>query len=259
MNFKGIRLLREFGLPGPPKEVSLEYQQILKQGLENLVDLEDLYQGSVTGSTILVFDKNEKVNQNQLFEKNVRKYNVSRNDLESELSLLIPKILKKDSFLSVSDLVVMLHQSYYSNDKDLDVSHAIKYSGKVSLNLDWSNSGFIYLDVVDSLRKANTDFQPDLSVEIPVKFGHLIFRERKTDKDIFNEEKDSESFEFPEKYLLKLSLNVLNLNKKIKEYSKINVNPIMDYEFFESGELFYHDLQTNNPIGDFLESYLLEF
>ena len=70
MNIRGIKLLRSLDLPAPRKEVIVNDLSV--------VDLEHLYDGAEKGATILLFDHSELIHQNPLFEKNVRKYQISK-------------------------------------------------------------------------------------------------------------------------------------------------------------------------------------
>jgi len=73
MNIRGIEFLRRLKLPVPRKE-------IISRDLSK-IDLEELYLGAQRGATIIAFDYSEKINQNLIFEKNVREYKIKKKNI----------------------------------------------------------------------------------------------------------------------------------------------------------------------------------
>ena len=101
MNIRGIELLRELKLTGPRKEL------ITKNPKE--VDLDWLFEGAERGVTIMVFDRNEPIDQNPLYEKNVSKYHVKKEEYLDVLERLTEELESKG--VKRSDMSVCTHQS----------------------------------------------------------------------------------------------------------------------------------------------------
>jgi len=122
MNIRGIELLRSIGLAAPIKE--LISRSITEIGVD------DLYSGADLGTTIMVFDYYEKINQLPFLEKQVRKYKVSIENFEEIFYDLTKLMLNKG--VKKEDLRYVTHQTYSVDN--------ISFSGRVTVN---ENSLFI--------------------------------------------------------------------------------------------------------------------
>jgi len=206
MNIKGIELLRELGLPGPKKElISTDLSKI---------DLDRLYDNPKRGATLLAFDYTESINQNPIFEKNVRKYDIQKEKYFDVLDELTDTLSKKG--VSRKDMVFLTHETYLSED--------ISFSGRIAINSDENGFGSLMIDAVESLRKANTDFNPGFTYECPIIGGRIWRLEEKIEVD---------------KFILPPEIRA-NL---IRDTYRIPSNPNIDFEAYsDTGQLFYHDM-----------------
>ena len=118
MNIRGFELLRKLGLSGPRKEV-------LVRDLTE-VNLDDVYTGAIREVTIIAFDYSEPINQNPLFEKNVRQYKIPRDKFFEIGTILKLKLLEKG--VDPTNIIFMVHQSYLPPD--------ISYSGRAAVEID---------------------------------------------------------------------------------------------------------------------------
>ena len=205
MNIRGIELLRKLGLLGPKKE-------IISRDLSS-IDLDELYAGAVRGATILAFDYTEPINQNPLLEKNVRKYKIEREDYYSVLDDLIEQLGMK--CVSRRDMVFLTHQTYAPVD--------IKYSGRVAIYLGDNGFGSLLIDAVESLRKGSADFDSTFIYRCPINGGR-VFRSR---GEILKQR-----FDLPFGIVSKL----------IGTVYRLPCNPNVDFEVYNEGGLFYHDM-----------------
>ena len=175
MNIKGIKLIREFGLEGPKKEI------ITKDISE--IDLDWLYDGAIKDATILIFDYNEPINQNPLLEKNVRKYKIKKEEYYQILNNLVEELLQKG--VKKEDMIFLTHQTYTPEE--------ISYSGRVAI------------DGVESLRQANSDFSATFIYKCPILNGRLFRSEEKIIQ---------QGFHLPEELLERLIQDILFLHKE---------------------------------------------
>lgn len=206
MNFRGIKLLRELGLPGPKKE--LLFRELAE------VDLDELYQGAKRDVTIMVFDYSEPIDQNPLLEKNVRRYQIKREEYSKVFRELTDEILERG--VKEENLAYMTHQTYLPED--------ISFSGRVAILVEKNGSRSFVIDAVESLRERDTDFTPTFIYRCPIIDGK---------PDPTKAETIRKEIDFPEKHI----------GQMIKDVLKIPGIPYVDFEVFIAGDvLFYHDL-----------------
>jgi hypothetical protein len=215
MNVRGIQLLLDNGFPAPRKE------QIVQDPSE--VDMDDLFDGAEKGVTIMIFDRSEPIDQNPLYEKNIHKYGLSREEYLDAWQELNQAMLDKG--IKQEDIWVVTHQSYFPD--------TIAFSGRVALHIDENGEGFFAVDAVESLRKCNTDFNPSFTFVCPVKQGKLIREEEKYYK---------KEIDFPQDLLERMMVDIF----------KLKGSPYIDFSTYkDNGDLFYHDLffaKNNNHI-----------
>lgn len=212
MNVKGIELLRKSGLPGPENEIIV--RDISK------IDLDNLYKDSKNGLTILIFDYLEKINQNPLYEKNVRKYGIKKQDFFKVLDDLVEKL--KEKGVKRENMVFVIHESYSSKD--------ISFSGRVAIQDKQGNKSLI-VEAVRSLREGEKDFTPEFVYHCPFIRERLFY----PGQEIIKQE-----FDFPKEYL----------DKIIEDALTIPGNPNIDFEIYaNTGKLFYHDMFLDSKEG----------
>ncbi|MGV8169397.1 MAG: hypothetical protein ACP5N3_05050 [Candidatus Nanoarchaeia archaeon] len=206
MNIRGIELLRRIGLPGPKKELVFSN--------EKEVDLDYLYTDCLRGTTIIVFDSAEPINQNPLYEKDVRKYKIERKDYFTVFKELVAKMQEKG--VRRENMLFLTHQTYTSDD--------IIYSGRITVHIDNNGFGLIKIDAFQGLRKGQSTIDPDYIYSCKVVGTRIIKSSEKVYKSDFN---------FPGELLSRI----------IRDVRKISGNPNIDFEVYkENGALFYHDM-----------------
>lgn len=206
MNIRGIELMRSLGLPGPRKEVI--FRDISK------IDLDYLYEDATRDVTIVAFDYSEPIFQNPLFEKNVRKYEVPKEEYFKTLESLSDELLSKG--VNKDNLIFLTHQTYLHPD--------IAYSGRAAVDINENGFGSVMVDAIESLRKANSDFDVSFVYTCPV-IGGRVFRS--------HGEVLKKDIDFPQD-----KLNII-----IKNLFVIPDNPVLDFEVYrDNNQLFYHDM-----------------
>ena len=108
----------------------------------------------------------------------------------------------------------LVHETYTHED--------IKYSGRVAVHKEKDGSGLLMIDAVESLRRAETEFSSSFIYVIPFNCDKLCSSQAK----IFANE-----FDFPKRYI-----------KQLKKVAKIPGNPNVDFEIYNDGTLFFHDM-----------------
>ncbi|MBD3259529.1 hypothetical protein GF371_02750 [Candidatus Woesearchaeota archaeon] len=197
--------MRELRLPGPRKE-------IISDNLAN-IDLDDLFDGADKGATILVFDYSERINQVPLFEKDVRRYRINKDEYFDVLDELVTGLERKH--VKRENMVFLTHQTYTAED--------IAYSGRAAIHVEYG-FGFLIIEAVASLRKGSSEFNPDFAYRCPV-YSDRIFRSRG--------EFWKRDIELP---------NTL-VSKIIRDIYRISGNPNIDFEVYaDNNQLFYHDM-----------------
>ena len=209
MNIRGIEFLRRLKLPVPRKE-------IISRDLSK-IDLEELYLGAQRGATIIAFDYSEKINQNLIFEKNVREYKIKKKEYFLVLENLIEKLSKEG--VEKQNMIFLTHQTY--------VPQEISLSRRISLDINEESSGRIIIEIIKSLRKANSNFNPDFVYQCPIIGGRVFRSEGQINRK-------------------NLEIRQNLISRLISDLSKIPGNPYADFEVYsDTGELFYHDLFLN--------------
>ena len=207
MNFQGIQLLRMYGLPGPRKE------KIVRDISE--VDLDYLYDGADENISIVAFDKTIPIDQLPLWERDVHKYGIKREDIHTAFHEVIEKLHKKKVY-SRDNMRFLFNQTYSKK--------SILYSGRASKMIDWYGGGTFSIDMISSQRTANTDYDADFIWSCPL-FGDIpILHEVKIDKAEIN----------PPKYII---------SRLIQDVRKIEGPAFVDFEVYkDTGTVFYHDM-----------------
>ncbi|MBW3003258.1 hypothetical protein KY328_00925 [Candidatus Woesearchaeota archaeon] len=206
MNLKGILYLRELGLPGPDHAVFF-------RNLSEL-DLEDLYRDS-DKAALIVFDSTEPLLQLPGYEKDEHAYPILIPDFANILDEKLEKMLKKG--VNREDVVFYAHHAYGDED--------ISYSGRISILEKGEPKRFLLIDAVDRLREANTDF--DATFVLHGTLPHECRRASRSDEFIAKN-----GFAFPR------SLQ----DKLVYDISRIPGSPNVDFEVYNDGRLFYHDM-----------------
>lgn len=206
MNLKGIQLLRKLGLPGPRRE------SIIKNISD--LDLDMLYSDAKRGATILAFDETELINQNPLYEQNVRRYSIDKEEYIDSANELTQQLNGKG--VAKANITFVTHQTYIPED--------ISYSGRVSVHIDRGGFGKLTVEAVKSLRKGCVDFTPDYIYVCPILAGKPFLTKAELLKSEF-------------------VLHELLLRRLIKDSLRISGNPNIDFEVYaDTNELFYHDM-----------------
>jgi hypothetical protein len=113
-------------------------------------------------------------------------------------------------------MIFLTHQTYTPED--------ISFSGRVAVDIHSSDTGTLLIDAVQSLRKANTDFQPTYLYRCPIRGGKPFHGEEKVEIEGFT-----------------LPLEIRS--KVIRDVYRIPGNPNIDFEVYaNTNQLFYHDM-----------------
>jgi hypothetical protein len=210
MNVKGIELLRKLKLAGPKKELVFTN---LKE-----VNLSELYKDAKHGATIMTFDYDEPINQNALYEKSVRKYEIKKENYVKEFNLLIKELEKKNVLRK--NMKFVTHQTYLPED--------IAFSGRVSIVKDKDGFGLIHIEAVNSLRKGRTNFTPTFIYQCKIVAGRLLLSQEHIIKKEF-------------------VLPASTVKKILDDVYKISGNPNVDFAAYaDNNQIFYHDLFLDN-------------
>ncbi|MCG8698322.1 MAG: hypothetical protein MI922_09730 [Bacteroidales bacterium] len=209
MNIQGIKLLREFNLPSPEKE-------IITKDISNL-DLEHLYKDAPHDMTIIAFDETEEINQSPFLEKNVRKYKIKKEEFFDILDNLTNQLLKKG--VKKENIIYMIHQSY--------IPDTIIYSGRAGIYIDDQGHGHLAIEAVESLKTSNQDYNPTFSYLCPIKTNRVLRSEEKI---------HIRKFDLPNHITEQIIIDIIKISKSHK-------NPHIDFEVYShNGKLFYHDM-----------------
>ncbi len=168
MNVNGIGLLRALRLPAPRVEsISADLTD---------VDLDRLFGGADRGVTIVAMDSTEPIDQIPLFEKDVRRYRIKRDEYFDVRDQLILQLEGRG--VAIEDMRFLTHQTYTPDD--------ISFSGRVMAVKDKYGFGRVVVESVESLRKGHADFDPQFIYRCPIVSDQVRRSENQVMRDRFD-------------------------------------------------------------------------
>jgi hypothetical protein len=206
MNIRGVELLRQYGLPGPRKSMIGMHPEKF--------DLDYLYKGATYGATLIACDYREPINQLAIFEKDVHRYQIRREDFFDIPELLSFELSKKG--VDKKDMKFFACQTFTHDN--------ILYSGRIAVLMEPDGIGRIVIDAIDSNRKPHADFSPTFLYSCPIVGGRIFYSEEQVLKS---------QFMLPDAVKRRV----------IRDAWTIPCNPTLDFHAYaDTGDLFYFDL-----------------